>query len=53
VSRPEADAGRLTGELEQLNAAVSNDLLDQLIGRLRVDTPVKVNQTAVDQALNF
>ncbi len=53
VSRPEPDAGRLTGELEQLNAAVSNDLLDQLIGRLRMDTPVKVNQTAIDQALNF
>jgi peptidyl-prolyl cis-trans isomerase D len=53
VSRPEADAGRVKDELEQLNVAVSNDLLDQLIGRLRVDTPVKVNQTAIDQALNF
>ena len=53
VTRPEADAGRVAGELDQLNAAVSNDLLDQLIGRLRIDTPVKVNQTAIDQALNF
>lgn len=53
VSRPEADAGRVSAEAEQLNAALSNDLLDQLIGRLRIDTPVKVNQTAIDQALNF
>ena len=53
VTRPEADAGRVTGELDQLNTAISNDLLDQLIGRLRIETPVKVNQTAVDQALNF
>ena len=53
VSRPEADAGRVTNEAGQLNAAVSNDLLDQLIARLRVNTPVKINQTAIDQALNF
>ncbi|MGL4404535.1 MAG: peptidylprolyl isomerase, partial [Notoacmeibacter sp.] len=53
VTRPEADAGRVSGQMDQLNATVSNDLLDQLIGRLRVDTPVKVNQTAIDQALNF
>jgi peptidyl-prolyl cis-trans isomerase D len=53
VSRPDADAGRVKNEVEQLNASVSNDLLDQLIARLRVDTPVKVNQTAIDQALNF
>ena len=53
VTRPEADSGRVKDELEQLNASVSNDLLDQLVGRLRTDTPVKVNQTAIDQALNF
>ncbi len=53
VSRPEPDAGRVKDEIAPLNTAVSNDLLDQLIGRLRVDTPVKVNQTAINQALNF
>ena len=53
VSRPEPDAGRVSAETAQLNAAISNDLLDQLIARLRVNTPVKINQTAIDQALNF
>lgn len=53
VTRPEPDAGRVSGEGAGLNMAVSNDLLDQLIARLRIDTPVKVNQTAIDQALNF
>ncbi len=53
VTRPEPDADRVSSDGAALNMAVSNDLLDQLIARLRIDTPVKVNQTAIDQALNF
>jgi peptidyl-prolyl cis-trans isomerase D len=53
VARPEPDAGRVASEVAPLNEALSDDVLDQLIARLRIDTPVQVNQRVIDQALNF
>jgi peptidyl-prolyl cis-trans isomerase D len=53
ANRPTADAGRVASETERLSQAMSDDLLDQLINRLQLETPVTVNQAAIDRALNF
>ncbi len=38
---------------ERLRTGMADDLLDQLVARLQTVYPVRVNQTAVDQALSF
>jgi peptidyl-prolyl cis-trans isomerase D len=53
ANRPTPDAGRVAEQKDALSSALSDDLLDQLIGRLQLDTPVTVNQGAIDRALNF
>lgn len=53
AGRPTADAGRVEGEKARVAQSVSDDLLEQLVGRLRTETPVTVDQAAIDRALNF
>ncbi|MCU0831863.1 MAG: hypothetical protein MUC58_10210 [Rhizobiaceae bacterium] len=53
ASRPTPDAQRVAAERDRLSQSIADDMLDQLISRLQSETPVTVNQTAIDRALSF
>lgn len=41
------------GTRDAISSRISDDLLEQLVGRLQSEYPVKINQTLMDQALAF
>ncbi|MBX8814651.1 peptidylprolyl isomerase, partial [Ochrobactrum sp. MR34] len=41
------------GTRDAISSRIGDDLLEQLVGRLQSEYPVKINQTLMDQALSF
>ncbi|NJR13260.1 MAG: peptidylprolyl isomerase, partial [Phyllobacteriaceae bacterium] len=53
IVRPDAVSGRVAAEKDRVSQVLTDDLLAQLINRLQLDTPVSVNQAAIERALAF